>query len=228
VSGDIDELDAVARYAWNLALCCALAPGLHFLEVTLRNHVFEVSRTIVDERGLRFREVACWLDAEPSLLQAKEAAAVEGAKAALRESRRPMTPGRLVSKLPFGFWVSLCKRPYEQSGGPGPALWPALAVRGFPFMTRSRRSRSQVFHSLDRIRLVRNRISHHEPVWDRQVASNHRDILEAISWMNLNLAQVLAKESRLEALAHGGHRPFRVIAERAVILRQGPTAPAQH
>ncbi len=118
--GDADELDSVARYLWNLALCSALQPALHILEVTVRNHLFKVSRRIVDATTLSFDRIPCWLDARPSLPAERERQAVEEAKAKLEIRGSPMTEGRLVSALGFGFWVSLCKRPYEQGRTVGP------------------------------------------------------------------------------------------------------------
>jgi len=70
-SSDSDALDAAARYVWNGALATAMVPALHALEVTLRNNIFAASLKIVDEQALRFGEVPCWLDAEPSLLYKK-------------------------------------------------------------------------------------------------------------------------------------------------------------
>ena len=58
---DADDVDSVARYLWNLALCSALQPVLHTLEVTVRNHLFTVSRRIVNETALSFDRVPCWL-----------------------------------------------------------------------------------------------------------------------------------------------------------------------
>lgn len=117
---DTDPIDSVARYIWNLALSAAMQPTLHALEITFRNHIFENSLRVVDQSKLQFREVRCWLDADPSLLEENELEAVENAKEILRRSGKPLTTGRLVARLGFGFWVSLCKRPYEQgrvSGG---------------------------------------------------------------------------------------------------------------
>ena len=37
---DTDDVDGVARYLWNLALCSALQPALHTLEITVRNRLF--------------------------------------------------------------------------------------------------------------------------------------------------------------------------------------------
>ena len=111
---DTDEVDCVARYLWNLALCSALHPALHTLEITVRNRLFDISRRIVDETNLSFDKVSCWLDARPSLLADPERDAVEKAKATILRRRSSMTEGRPVSVLGFGFRVSLCKRSYEQ------------------------------------------------------------------------------------------------------------------
>ncbi|MDT8342113.1 MAG: hypothetical protein RQ751_11430, partial [Longimicrobiales bacterium] len=76
-SHDTDEIDPIARYLWNAALATAMVPTLHALEITLRNNLYAGSLRIVDEASLTFREVTCWLDAEPTLLYEHEAANVE-------------------------------------------------------------------------------------------------------------------------------------------------------
>lgn len=218
VAGDTDEVDAVARYVWNLALGCALQPALHVLEITLRNHLFQASLKIVDESKLTFKSVNCWLDADPTLLELAEADSVEDAKKLLGRAKKPLTPGRLISKLGFGFWVSLCKRPYEQGRGGGPALWPGLATAGFPFLPAKDRTRVHVFHRLDKIRELRNRMSHHEPIWDRDLLKAHNEVLDTLSWMNLGLATALRLASPLEETVRQGATGFRPMAERLVKL----------
>ena len=81
VPEDTDEVDSVARYLWNLALCSALQPALHTLEVTVRNHLFTVSRRIVDESALSF-------DSIPSLDQPRPGDDTEGTLAAARSIRQ--------------------------------------------------------------------------------------------------------------------------------------------
>ena len=215
---DTDEIDGVARYLWNLALCSTLQPALHTLEVTLRNHLFTVSRRIVDETALSFDVVPCWLDAQPSLLADREREAIDQAKNTLKTRRRRMTPGRLVSVLGFGFWVSLCKRPYEQGRAGGPRLWPELATKGFPHLAQPKRTRSQIFHALDPLRELRNRVSHHEPVWDRKLDRRHQRLVDVIAWINRDLAATLTVHSPLPAVLNKGVAGFRAQAE-AIIRR---------
>ncbi len=216
--GDTDEVDAVGRYIWNLALGSALQPALHVLEIALRNHLFEHSRKIIDEGKLEFSSVPCWLDAVPTLLDPKAREAVEVAKAYLVRLRRPLTPGRLIGRLSFGFWVSLCKRPYEQGAG-GPGLWPKMATSGFPFMKQEYRTRSTIFHRLDDIRDLRNRVSHHDPIWDRDLTALHSEVLETLSWMNLGLANVLRGVSpfpEVVEVVEAGVNGYRATAEKIV------------
>ena len=124
-----------------------------------------------------------------------------------------MTPGRLVSVLGFGFWVSLCKRPYEQGRMAGPGLWPKLATKGFPHLAKTRQTRSQIFHALDPLRDLRNRASHHEPVWDRKLGRSHQRLLEVIAWINIDLAATLEAHSPLPAVLDKGVAGFRAQAE---------------
>lgn len=210
---DADGVDGVARYLWNLALCSVLQPALHTLEVTVRNHLFRISRRIVDETKLSFDKVPCWLDARPSLLERRECQAVEQAKTTMKNRGSPMTKGRLVSVLGFGFWVSLCKRPYEQGRTGGPRLWPELANRGFPHLPKPMRTRSQIFHALDPLRDLRNRVSHHEAVWDRRLERSHQEIVDTIAWINRDLAATLKAHSPLPAVLDKGAAGFRAQAE---------------
>lgn len=203
--GDSDSLDAVARYIWNLALGAAMQPVLHVLEITFRNHIFDNSVKFIDESKLKFRVVDCWLDADPTLLEGNEVRSVDGAKETLLRRRKPLTPGRLIARLGFGFWVGLCKRPYEQGRTSGPALWPAMLNTGFPFLPKAKRTRSQIYHRADRLRELRNRVSHHEPIWDRDMTAAHGEVLETIGWMNSGLASALEPLSPLPGVFAAGH-----------------------
>lgn len=213
---DSDQLDAISRYFWNVALATAIQPALHALEITVRNHLYATSLKIVKQEKLQFTQVPCWLDAMPSLLEPAEMRAVEDAKSLLH-GKASLTPGRLISKLGFGFWVSLCKRPYEQGRSSGPALWPAMAKQGFPFMKREDRSRATIFHRLDRLRELRNRVSHHEPIWDRPLLNLHAEIIETLSWINQGVATAIDTLSELPDVFDAGPSAFR--AQARILIR---------
>lgn len=215
-SGDTDELEAVARYLWNGALATAMVPVLHALEVTLRNNLYDASLKIIDQERLSFREVHCWLDAEPSQLYQNEERAVQEAKALLQKGKKPLTPGRLISKLSFGFWVSLCRRPYEQGRATGPGLWPAIIPNAFPFLPRHHRSRPAILQRLGELRDLRNRVFHHEPIWDRNLPRSHRRLIHTLGWMNQGMAEALGRLSQLDAVSDAGSDAYRAVAKRMV------------
>ncbi len=209
---DHDEMDSVARYLWNVALASALLPSLHAVEITLRNNLFNASRKVIDESQLRFSEVACWLDANPSLLYEREFKAVQDAKDSIRRTKKPVTPGRLVSNLPFGFWVSLCRNPYEHGRRGGPGLWPSALKYAFPFRPKDHQTLSAVRQRLDEIREFRNRVFHHEPIWNRDVSRYHRRLVEVIGWMNQGVAEAVRDTSPAERLYRAGPAAYRDLA----------------
>lgn len=105
---DRDSIDCVSRYVWNLALAAALQTTLHVVEVTFRSALFEAGVRATAGRSLRYGRIACWLEARPSLLQPREEAAVVEARKGIVSNRRRCTPGHLVARLGFGFWLRLC------------------------------------------------------------------------------------------------------------------------
>ena len=214
---DSDAIDSVARYLWNMALGASLQPALHALEVTLRNHLYSHSERLI--RGAGNAPVPpCWLDSSPTLLQFQEAESVRKAKEELMRIGRPLTPGRLVSKLGFGFWISLCKRPYEQGRASGPAIWPAILTHGFPSLPRTNRTRSFIFNALEPIRTIRNRVSHHEPIWDHSMIAIETQVLTTLGWMNPSLADAIRSESVLPLEMQKGYSAYLPLAERVIRL----------
>jgi hypothetical protein len=114
---DQDDLDAAARYLWNMALCEALYPALQAQEIALRNALHE---------GISKLHGVMWFDT-PSLLDSFAQHAVASVKSDLVKDRKPLTPGHIVARLTFGFWTSLFNRAYERT------LWQQLLRRPTPF-----------------------------------------------------------------------------------------------
>ena len=157
---DGDPLTTSVNYFWNIALCQALYPSLNMLEVVTRNslHTFLTAR---------FKRPD-WYDT-PYFLQRRELEDVATAKRNIRRSHTQYKPGHVVAALNFGFWVSLLDTLYGEDPT-GPELWeafpsPNLALV-FPFAPAShQRYRRRLHGRLDDMRLLRNRISHYEPIW---------------------------------------------------------------
>jgi len=209
---DQDSTDAVARYQWNLALAAALGPGLHFVEIALRNALYLTGQQTTAGRIQGYRQVRCWLDAVPSFLEAAEQRAVQDAILRLGVQRR-RTPGHLVGQLGFGFWVRLCNRPYEHGRPSGPGLWPA-AVRHFPGCPRKQRTRHDIYTALAGVRDLRNQIAHHQPVWDRDPVALNERVLEVLGWMNPSLGSAVRNRSLVEPVFAAGLAAYRTPTQR--------------
>jgi hypothetical protein len=229
IAADRDEVDRVARYLWNTALLGALQGSLHVFEVTLRNAIYNASVKLIDTGKLRMPDVQCWLDADRStLLYPQEAADVRRVKAYLSLDPKRRTPGHLIAKLGMGFWVQLTSRVYNELRADGPKLWP----RGLPLVFPSRwppgskkvvprhPDREMVFDRLQRIREIRNRIAHHEPIWDREVGATYDTLREVLGWMSPKMVAAVAALDSFPTVLAGGAESFRPHAELLLIGRR--------
>ena len=210
---DRDSTDAVARYLWNGALCVAFHPSLHALEVALRNNIFRESQATVDTNGRQLGTFGCWLDATPPLLLDRERKQIDEARRRLGPPRFH-THGRLIAKLGFGFWTSLCGGQYAHGAAAGPRLWPRLLEPVFPALDKRLRTREHVADRLNNIRTFRNRIAHHEPIWDHKLLEHYDEILGVLGWMYPDMALAVRACGNLEYAFHTGPDSFRPLASR--------------
>jgi hypothetical protein len=197
--------EKIANYLWNLALCEAMYPALHGLEVTVRNAVFRAGATAFS--GIATRHVPCWLDADPPLVHPADQPMLLAAKGRLRERGLALEPGRLVAELRFGFWTALFDVRYEHNK----VLWPRLLGEGLldPLSPRSMRSRKHVSPLLNRMRLLRNRVFHHEPIWYwSNLAQQHALALDLMGWFNPSLRATIEAGDRFRAVHTAGPTPF--------------------
>jgi len=184
------DLAMLANYIWNVQLSEALYPSLQAFEVALRNSV---------HRALSHHfQTEYWFDQGILLAwQWKPSAR----RAQLTTYRKPHDPGRIVAELSFGFWSSMFNSPYEP-------LWYADGARlldlVFPYLPRSMRTRKKLSQRIERIRRLRNRVFHDEPVWNKtDLRERHGQIDEAMSWISVDLREVVALADRFEAV-HAG------------------------
>lgn len=209
----------LARYSWNVAICEAFYPLLHHLEIVLRNRL-----DFVGARAFPFRRVhhvQTWLDADPSplnqhgshdVLRAKQKLfGVDRATGTLLVPTRPFAAGDLVAALDFGFWTGLFNRYYLFQSARDKRLWPHALRDVFPYAHRVP-TLGQISGRLNDLRHLRNRIFHHEPIWDRPHLTGERDdILEVISWISPEVARVLRTTERLtEVLSDEFRRKLRI------------------
>ena len=97
----------------------------------------------------------------------------EAVAKALAKIHQPITSGKAVAELHFGFWVGMLSGRYVPADG-GADYHDVIWVKGGVSGAFGGAKRSVIFKRLDRLRRFRNRIAHHEHLLDANL-----DVLSA-------------------------------------------------
>lgn len=161
-----DVTAALALYQWNSEIAAAFFQSLGHLEVMLRN-TMDARLVARQQRAGRTTE---WYDDPAVPISPKARADVRAAhqRAQIRGAATPR--GKIVAELGFGFWRFLITRQYTST------LWPDLAS-AFPYAPN--RALTTIEDPVRRLHKLRNRIAHHEAVWQLAL-EDRRDDLRAI------------------------------------------------
>ncbi len=186
-----DPQDLVfARYVWNIELSEAFYGPLHVFEVGLRNAV---------DRSFRGAYGDDWL-VLPGILAPKEQILVSKALEELSRWNAPQTRGKVIAELMLGFWARLFARHYEiGSWSKGHIyFWPKRSDEIFPHAPKVMRTRKAMSARVEAIKKFRNRVFHHEPIWQRNDLKRiHDEIQETVRWISPD-ASTLLERSRVE------------------------------
>ncbi len=137
---------------WNTALCEALYPSLHGVEITLRN--------IIDSR-VRTLHGDLWFDKPGALKLPHQMESLARVRVRLQKRHEPETHDRIVSELGFGFWTGMLDPLYDKD------LWRSGAALAFHGAPRNKRARAVLLARVNGIRQLRNHASHHDVLWKR-------------------------------------------------------------
>lgn len=188
------DLDTVVNYFWNMALADALYCSLCAVEIALRN-------TIHTSLSRHFG-ASNWYD-QTAILERHQQDELAGAKQRIARRQQSLTADRVVGELTFGFWVTLLSRTYDAR------FWRATHAAtlrtAFPNVQKSRRQRGTIHQRYNEIRELRNRVSHHEPLFDdSRLKRRHEDVLWGIHWINPELRRVIERFDRFPDVHQNG------------------------
>jgi hypothetical protein len=149
---------AYNQYLYNIKLCESFYPSLNLLEIGLRNSI----NNLFTEK---FTENWLLQTGEQSILSFNEQRDVEKAIDSLKKRGIKTDIGNIVAELNFGFWNALFNKHYDTK------LWqkPNFIKSVFPNLPREHRSAKFIRDEIKIIRVLRNRIFHHEPIWNSKV-----------------------------------------------------------
>ncbi|MEO3775265.1 hypothetical protein ABGB16_00130 [Micromonospora sp. B11E3] len=177
-----DATLAERLYWWNVEVSQAFYLPLKSLEVAVRN-------ALHDQLSDRYGR-ADWWAAAPLGVNSLRLVAEATAECGRRSGRQP-TSDDVVTRLAFGFWVALVSSSYDRH------LWVPTLHRAFPRFTGRRRN---LHESLNTMRLLRNRISHHEPIHHRDLAADHATLYRLLGFLRLELAAGVALRDDVPAV----------------------------
>jgi len=156
---------SLTLYEWNTRMSAAFFVPLQGFEVVLRNALsdalcaWHASRSLAGE----------WYDDPANIFGSESRENIEQAKRRILRRGRVLDPGRVVTELSLGFWRHLLGARYEQD------LWTPALRHAFPGLRPQRRR--DVADPVSRLHLLRNRIAHHEPIHDGDLAADYRGLL---------------------------------------------------
>lgn len=166
-----DAASALALYAWNARISGALLVPLHICEVVVRNAVADALESTHGpdwpwnqgfERSLP-RQAGPGYNALTDLQYVRQ---------------RSGAPGQVIAELKFVFWEKMFTSRHDNR------IWNHHLKRVLPNLCAAKSTaehRKQIFGDLNKIRLLRNRIAHHEPIFARNLSEDLQIIRQLVA-----------------------------------------------
>ncbi len=188
-----NKKSALIAHSWNIELSQALYPALQIFEITLRNTLHTAIRDLYDTEY--------WY--ELSFLHEREKKQIQQTADSLVKNKKKVEPCRVVADLSFGFWTSLFDVRYEH----GQILWPKLLKSIFQFLSKTQKTRAFLSRELNKIRFLRNRVFHHEPIWHWQdLSEQHARIIYLTNALSPAASKYLDMFDTFENISLNGMR----------------------
>jgi hypothetical protein len=182
-----DKNSAFALYLWNCTLCEAFFVSLHFAEIVCRN---AIHNRLLTRYGSTWFENATFLNVMDSRFREELTNAVSEERLA---HPADMTAHHVDSALTFAFWQHLTTKRFERM------LWAADGIRAsFPNIP-NRIGRQELYERIESVRRWRNRIAHHQAIFDKGPMSKHQDTLGLIRWVCSDTGDWISSVSRVPA-----------------------------
>jgi len=160
---------ALNLYAWNAQISAAFLAPLHICEVVIRNAVADALET---QYGEKWPWSAGFERSLPDPVNGYSQ------RRDLFSARRDQhTTGKVIPELKFAFWQKLFTRRNDDR------LWRQYLRTVFPHVEASwtlSQQRQFIYDELERVRKLRNRIAHHEPVFSRHLQADYQAIRQLI------------------------------------------------
>lgn len=176
---------ALDLYAWNMKLSASFTPLLGATEISLRNLIM-----------FRVAEVfgVTWWQSQAlfNVLGGEGKGIIKRAENKITACRLAVDGNRMTAELSFGFWQNMLLPKYADP------LWTPLH-RNFPDLP-AHVDQATLYRKCRVVRDLRNRISHHEPIFQRNISQDYSNCLELLSWLSVAKANWIKPHCDVMAL----------------------------
>jgi len=182
-ANDIEK--ALELHAYNSFLGASLHPPIQTFELFLRNSC--------DRQLTELYQRDDWFDAFPHFDEfAFLIDEINATKKRLRALRRdPNHPPCVIADLSFGFWAGLFVARLDR------VLYSKGLDKVFPLRPTGMQ-RARLHDGLDKLRTLRNRVAHHEPLFHRNLPKAHGLIVKLAGFISSDSANWIKHHSQFE------------------------------
>lgn len=156
-----DEEKAIAAYTQNTHISASFYPFLQGLEIALRNAIHSQLKCDYQEK---------WYDMDILTEQGKKEIEKTKNQLKYRKKEDEIVASDIIANLSFGFWVSLFDHGYEK-------IWNNSLNKIFATDV-TLKTRKSAFKRLRNLRILRNKIAHHEPIIFLNLEENFKTIVQ--------------------------------------------------
>ncbi len=182
-----NEQQALRLYVLNAKVSAAFLTDIHYIEVALRNK-FDAELTVGfgSSKWFTVSDFVRLLDPRgQDILKKAQRDAAKG-----YPKSQPVPTGKVIAELMFGFWLNLTDRRVEHD------LWVPFLHKAFLPRTPPRRS---VFNnSLEKLRQLRNRVAHHEPIFHMDLVDANKTMRDVADLLCPTTALVMTRTSTVK------------------------------
>lgn len=173
---------AIQLYKANIELSESFYPILSILEISLRNAINQKLTQHFNDPFWFKNKLP--IDFSPFVSEAIQK---------LTRQRKTITADKIVAELNFGFWNRLFSRNYASQ------LWKPLRVI-FQNTPKKLRQRDKIADSLYKIRTLRNRIYHYEPIFRnlQDINEIHAEMITFLTWLDKDLPNLISDINRFD------------------------------
>ena len=157
-------------YIWNAQIGETFHIPIQAVEVALRNGV---NRALTAKYGPDWWMNQAFLQA----IDGHRKTDLNTVRRRIENQKIMLATGQVVAGLSFGFWVGMLQRRYNS------ILWASYSGISFPDLPQGE-TRNSLFQRAKTVAHLRNRISHHEPIFYRDVSADYAAIMTLLNWIS--------------------------------------------